>query len=162
MAETSLGKSDTLSNSATAPEATINDLLGYWTLVADEISLSDSAFERLRVWRDELHWSIDQCPVTPARSQIVKRRGRLSKQIKRLPTPKSNKSRKSQSVSDEVLNTDSVNPSLSKKLGSTVKATKVFILSFIYIKWFIYIVELNPRCSNQNSPHHLDIDTVYS
>ncbi|CAH8494073.1 unnamed protein product [Schistosoma mattheei] len=124
MAETSIGKSDTLSNSATAPEATINDLLGYWTLVADEISLSDSAFERLRVWRDELHWSIDQCPVTPARSQIVKRRGRLSKQIKRLPTPKSNKSRKSQSVSDEVFNTDSVNPSLSKKLGSTVKATK--------------------------------------
>ncbi|CAH8531917.1 unnamed protein product [Schistosoma rodhaini] len=124
MAETSLGKSDTLSNSATAPEATINDLLGYWTLVADEISLSDSAFERLRVWRDELHWSIDQCPVTPARSQIVKRRGRPSKQIKRLPTPKSSKSRKSQSVSDEVLNTDNVNPSLSKKLGSTVKANK--------------------------------------
>ncbi|CAH8486307.1 unnamed protein product [Schistosoma turkestanicum] len=124
MAEKSLEKSDTPSNSTTAPETSINDLLGYWALVADEISLCDNAFERLRVWRDELHWSIEQYPVTPARSQIVKRRGRPSKQIKRLPTPKNNKSRKSQSASDEVVNTDNVNSSLSKKIGSTVKAIK--------------------------------------
>ncbi|KAK4469577.1 hypothetical protein MN116_007116 [Schistosoma mekongi] len=124
MAETSLEKSNTSSNTITTPEATINDLLGYWTLVADEISLSDSAFERLRVWRDELHWSVDHCPVTPARSQIVKRRGRSSKQLKRLPTPRSNKTKKSQSISDGVLNISSQNILPSQKLGSTIKATK--------------------------------------
>ncbi|KAH8860940.1 disks large associated 5 [Schistosoma japonicum] len=124
MAETSLEKSNTPSNTKTAPEATINDLLGYWTLVADEISLSDSAFERLRIWRDELHWSVDHCPVTPARSQIVKRRGRSSKQLKRLPTPKSNKTKESQSVIGGVLNISSQNLLPSQKLGSNIKATK--------------------------------------
>lgn len=52
----------------------VNDLTGYWTLVADEIKQLDNAFERLRVWRDNNDWEPNQRPLTPMRSFIPVRR----------------------------------------------------------------------------------------
>ncbi|TPP61276.1 hypothetical protein FGIG_11734 [Fasciola gigantica] len=51
------------------PKTDVNDLAGYWALVADEIVRADAAFERLSVWRDEGQWQPSLKPITPARSQ---------------------------------------------------------------------------------------------
>ncbi|CAH8839481.1 unnamed protein product [Trichobilharzia szidati] len=107
------------------PKTDLNDLLGYWTLVSNEIRLSDSAFERLRVWREECNWSVEQYPVTPARSQIIKRRGRPPKHVKDTTTittpPKRGKLKNSQPVNSELVNANEVeNASTSSKSDSVV------------------------------------------
>ncbi|CAH8494491.1 unnamed protein product [Heterobilharzia americana] len=122
MAEKSLTEADSPSNCTPAPKTDINDLLGYWTLVAHEISLLDSAFERLRIWRDDFGWSMDHCPVTPARSEIIKH---LDRPSKRLLTPRCNKSKKSRSViKDDFPVNDQLNSSLSKSASTVVKTPK--------------------------------------
>ncbi|KAG5446267.1 hypothetical protein CSKR_110309 [Clonorchis sinensis] len=76
------------------PRTDLNDLAGYWTLVADEIALVDAAFDRLRKWRDRWNWDASQCPTTPPRSLVVavQRSKRTASSIpKRLATPQQTK-----------------------------------------------------------------------
>ncbi|GAA53619.1 guanylate kinase-associated protein mars [Clonorchis sinensis] len=76
------------------PRTGVNDLAGYWTLVADEIALVDAAFDRLRKWRDRWNWDASQCPTTPPRSLVVavQRSKRTASSIpKRLATPQQTK-----------------------------------------------------------------------
>ncbi|CAL8080880.1 unnamed protein product [Calicophoron daubneyi] len=80
-------------NNGARPSADVNDLAGYWALVADEISRIESAFERLRIWRDERHWDIEQRPITPARPTMpAPSHKHASKSVKRVATPRTGKS----------------------------------------------------------------------
>ncbi|KAA3671014.1 uncharacterized protein DEA37_0008066 [Paragonimus westermani] len=73
-----------------APKANANDLAGYWTLVADEISRADAAFDRLHKWRNQWNWDLEHCPITPPRLPLApaKRAGRVGQTPKRLALPK--------------------------------------------------------------------------
>ncbi|KER31245.1 hypothetical protein T265_02438 [Opisthorchis viverrini] len=76
------------------PRTDVNDLAGYWTLVADEIALVDAAFDRLRKWRDRWNWDASQCPTTPPRSVVVavqRSKRTTSSTPKRLATPQQTK-----------------------------------------------------------------------
>lgn len=67
-------KSSDVTEQSAVPNTGINDLLGYWTLVADEIHRADSAFERLRIWRDKYNWAVDHRPITPVRPNVITNR----------------------------------------------------------------------------------------
>ncbi|TGZ63073.1 hypothetical protein CRM22_007107 [Opisthorchis felineus] len=76
------------------PKTDVNDLAGYWTLVADEIALVDAAFDRLRKWRDRWNWDASQCPTTPPRSVVVavqRSKRTAASTPKRLGTPQQTK-----------------------------------------------------------------------
>ncbi|CDS40885.1 disks large associated protein 5 [Echinococcus multilocularis] len=58
--------------------ADINDLLGMWAIISQQIADIDKSFERLRRWREVSGWALNTPPVTPARMTapaIEKRRG---------------------------------------------------------------------------------------
>ncbi|VDK22625.1 unnamed protein product [Taenia asiatica] len=59
--------------------ATINDLLGMWAIISQQIADIDKSFERLRRWREVSGWALNTPPVTPARTTaspaIEKRKG---------------------------------------------------------------------------------------
>ncbi|VDM33733.1 unnamed protein product [Hydatigera taeniaeformis] len=59
--------------------ASINDLLGMWAIISQQIADIDKSFERLRRWREVSGWAFNTPPVTPARItdslSIKKRKG---------------------------------------------------------------------------------------
>ncbi|KAL5111882.1 Guanylate kinase-associated protein mar [Taenia crassiceps] len=59
--------------------ASINDLLGMWAIISQQIADIDKSFERLRRWREVSGWALSTPPVTPARPTaapaIEKRKG---------------------------------------------------------------------------------------
>nr|CAH8819821.1 unnamed protein product [Trichobilharzia regenti] len=122
MAEKSVESCNTDDNDT--PKTDLNDLLGYWTLVSNEIRLSDNAFERLRIWREDCNWSVEQYPVTPARSEIIKRRGRPPKHVKNTTTitshPKRGKLKNSQPVNSEFVNANEVENALTSPTSDSV------------------------------------------
>ncbi|KAH9286798.1 hypothetical protein ECG_01031 [Echinococcus granulosus] len=71
--------------------ANINDLLGMWAIISQQIADIDKSFERLRRWREVSGWALNTPPVTPARMAapaIEKRKGiggsRLPRPVKAL------------------------------------------------------------------------------
>ncbi|KAL5961369.1 Disk large-associated protein 5 [Taenia solium] len=68
--------------------ATINDLLGMWAIISQQIADIDKSFERLRRWREVSGWALNTPPVTPARTTtppaVEKRKGVAGS---RLPGP---------------------------------------------------------------------------
>ncbi|VDN12141.1 unnamed protein product [Dibothriocephalus latus] len=107
---------DASPNSATeesAPSADINDLLGYWTTIAAEIEQIDSAFERLRVWRENSKWALESRPKTPSRYEAKKE---TTKPSSRLPRAKA-------------LNPSALPKNIVNKIKATPKSSKRLLRS---------------------------------
>ncbi len=53
----------------TSPQqnAGVNDLLGMWEIIANEIADIDGSFDRLRRWREVSGWALEAKPKTPSR-----------------------------------------------------------------------------------------------
>ncbi|VDP87233.1 unnamed protein product [Echinostoma caproni] len=104
------------------PKTDVNDLAGYWALVADEIVQADAAFERLRVWRDEGQWEPSNRPVTPMRAPVKQTR-RKSKAVK----PSVNTTSKipiKQTLVDRRINAGTLSVEITKALSEAVKSNK--------------------------------------
>lgn len=68
--ESQAGKSsieENLRDDEPKPGTGLNDLLGMWEIIANEIADIDGAFGRLRRWRDVSAWAMESRPKTPAR-----------------------------------------------------------------------------------------------
>nr|VZI27651.1 unnamed protein product [Spirometra erinaceieuropaei] len=127
MADASLHPLESATETPT-PSADVNDLLGYWTTIASEIEQIDSAFERLRMWRENSRWALESQPKTPNRFEAKKEPTKLASRLPRarkdlnpfaLPKNVSSKIKDTPKSSKRLLRS-------SKKTASKIPASSTF------------------------------------
>ncbi|VDD80714.1 unnamed protein product [Mesocestoides corti] len=97
-----------LGNDKPQQSASVNDLLGMWAIISQQISEIDSAFDRLRRWREVSGWALEARPETPARYDEKAVTTAEKKQVGR---PRQRKPM-------ETVEVDAVTPTVSSKLKS--------------------------------------------